>query len=141
MEYSIERENEIAGRVIGIAIEVHRSLGPGLLESAYKECLQYKLQQSGFYVEREKPMPLIYEDVKLNCGYRIDLLVESKLVIEVKCVDAINEIHMAQILTYMRLGNFKLGLLINFHVIMLKLGIKRVIYSLNDCELKQKSFY
>jgi GxxExxY protein len=120
-------ENEITSNIIGAAIEIHKSLGPGLLESAYKECLYYKLFQSGFYIEKEKPMPLIFEDVKLECGYRIDLLVESKVVIEIKSVEALNDIHLAQTLTYMKLGNYKLGLLINFNVLKLKDGIKRVI--------------
>jgi GxxExxY protein len=120
-------ENEISGSVIGAAIEVHKVLGPGLLESAYKECLFYKLFQSGLYIEKEKPMPLIFEDVKLECGYRIDLLVEHKVVIEVKSVEALNDIHLAQTLTYMKLGNYKLGLLINFNTLKLKDGIKRVI--------------
>lgn len=120
-------ENEIANKIIGLAIEVHKVLGPGLLESAHKECLYYKLIQSGLRVEKEKPMPLIFEEVKLECGYRIDLLVENKLVIEIKSVDALNDIHLAQTLTYQKLGNYKLGLLINFNVVLLKNGIKRVI--------------
>jgi GxxExxY protein len=120
-------ENEISNKVIGAAIEVHRALGAGLLESAYKECLCYKLTKDGLFVEKEKPMPLIFEEVKLDCGYRIDLLVEKKLVIELKSVEALNDIHLAQTLTYMKLGNFKLGLLINFNVVTLKNGIKRVI--------------
>jgi len=120
-------ENEIANKVIGLAIEVHSALGPGLLESAYQECLFYKLGTSGLRVEKEKPMPLIFEEVKLECGYRIDLLVENKLVIEVKSVEAFNDVHLAQTLTYMKLGNYKLGLLINFNVALLKHGIKRLI--------------
>ncbi len=120
-------ENELANKVIGIAIGVHRVLGPGLLESAYQECLRYKLEESGLSVEKEKPMPLVFESVKLDCGYRIDLLIENRLVIEVKSVEALNDVHLAQILTYMKLGNFKLGLLINFNVALLKNGIKRVI--------------
>ncbi len=120
-------ENVIATKVIGIAIDVHNALGPGLLESCYKECFNYKLLQSGLYVEKEKPMPLIFEEVKLECGYRIDLLVENKIVIEVKSVDALNDIHLAQTLTYLKLGNYKLGLLLNFNVLKLKDGIKRVI--------------
>lgn len=119
-------ENEISNKVIGLAIQVHQSLGPGLLESAYKECLYYKLQQNGFTVEKEKPMPLVFERVKLECGYRIDLLIERKVVIEIKSVEALNDVHFAQILTYMRLGNFKLGLLINFNVSLLKNGIQRI---------------
>ena len=120
-------ENEIANKVIGLAIEVHKVLGPGLLESAYKECLFYKIEKSGLLVQKEKPMPLIFKEVKLDCGYRIDLLVENKLVIELKSVDALNEIHLAQTLTYLKLGNYKLGLLINFNVLLLRDGIKRVI--------------
>jgi GxxExxY protein len=120
-------ENEIANKVIGLAIEVHAALGPGLLESAYQECLYYKIGKSGLKVEKEKPMPLVFEDVKLECGYRIDLLVENKLVIEIKSVEALNDVHLAQTLTYMKLGNYKLGLLINFNVALMKTGIKRVI--------------
>lgn len=120
-------ENELSNKVIGLAIEVHKALGPGLLESAYKECLFYKIKQEGLKVEKEKPMPLVFEDVHLDCGYRMDLLVENKLVIEIKSVDALNDVHLAQTLTYMKLGNFKLGLLINFNVTLLKNGLKRVI--------------
>ena len=120
-------ENELSNIIIGLAIDVHNELGPGLLESAYKECLYYKINQAGFKVEKEKPIPLVFEDVKLDCGYRIDLLVENKLVLELKSVDALNDIHLAQTLTYLKLGNYKLGLLINFNVLRLKNGIKRVI--------------
>lgn len=120
-------ENELSHKIIGIAIEVHNALGPGLLESAYKECMYYKIGKSGFFVEKEKPMPLFFEEVRLECGYRIDLLVENKLVIEIKSVDALNNIHLAQTLTYLKLGNYKLGLLMNFNVIKLKDGIQRVI--------------
>jgi GxxExxY protein len=120
-------ENELANKVIGLSIEVHSALGPGLLESACQECLYYKIGKAGLKVEKEKPMPLFFEEVKLECGYRIDLLVENKLVIEIKSVEAINDVHLAQTLTYLRLGNYKLGLLINFNVALLKTGIKRVI--------------
>jgi GxxExxY protein len=119
--------NDLTGRIIGLAMEVHSVLGPGLLESSYKECLYYKIGKSGLYVEKEKPMPLVFESVKLECGYRIDLLVENKIVIEIKSVDALNDIHLAQTLTYLKLGNYKLGLLMNFNVVKLKDGIKRVI--------------
>jgi len=112
--------NELSYKVIGLAIEVHDAFGPGLLEKAYQECLYYKINKAGFYVEKEKPMPLVYEEVNLDCGYRIDLLVENQLVLEIKSVEALNDIHLAQTLTYQKLGNFKLGLLINFN-------IKRVI--------------
>lgn len=120
-------ENEIAHKVIGSAIDVHSALGPGLLESAYVACLFYKIGKAGLFVEKEKPMPLIFEEVKLDCGYRIDLLVEKKLVIEIKSVEALHDVHLAQTLTYMKLGNYKLGLLINFNVAKLKDGLKRVI--------------
>ena len=123
-------ENEIASKIIGIAIDVHRSLGPGLLESAYKECLYYSIGKAGLDIEKEKPMPLVYEEVKLDCGYRLDLLVEKKLVIEIKSVEALHDIHLAQTLTYLKLGNYKLGLLINFNVALLKDGIKRVVNGL-----------
>ncbi|MEI2750902.1 MAG: GxxExxY protein [Ferruginibacter sp.] len=119
--------NELTHHIIGCAMDIHKVLGPGLLESAYKECLYFKLVQSKLYVEKEKSMPLVYEKVKLDCGYRIDLLVENKIVIEVKSVDFLNNIHMAQTLTYMKLGHYRLGLLINFNVLKLKDGIKRVI--------------
>lgn len=123
-------ENELSNKVIGLAIEIHTVLGPGLLESAYKECLCYKICKSGLYVEKEKPMPLIFEEVKLECGYRIDLLVENKLVIEVKSVEALNDVHLAQTLTYMKLGSYRLGLLMNFNVAKLKNGVKRVVNGL-----------
>jgi GxxExxY protein len=119
-------ENELSNKVIGIAIKVHKSLGPGLLESAYKECLFYELGKEGLIVTKEKTMPLVYNEVKLDCGYRIDILVEEKLVLEIKSVEAINDVHLAQTLTYMKLGNYKLGLLINFNVVLLKDGIRRV---------------
>ena len=123
-------ENELSNKIIGLGIEVHNALGSGLLESAYKECLYYKINQSGLWVEKEKPMPLIFEAIKLDCGYRIDLLVENKLVLELKSVEYLNDIHLAQTLTYLKLGNFKLGLLINFNVVKLKDGIKRVVNGL-----------
>jgi GxxExxY protein len=119
-------ENELSNIIIGAAIDVHSALGPGLLESAYKECLLYVLRKEGLMVEKEKPMPLVFEEVKLDCGYRIDLLVENKVVIEIKSVESLNDVHLAQILTYLKLGDFKLGLLINFNVVLLKKGIKRV---------------
>ena len=120
-------ENEISSKVIGAAIEVHASLGPGLLESAYQECLYYKIGQTGLQVMKEQPMPLVFEGVKLECGYRVDLLVENKLVVEIKSVEALNDIHLAQTLTYLKLGDYKLGLLINFNVSLLRNGIKRII--------------
>lgn len=120
-------ENEISTIVIGLAIEVHKALGPGLLENAYKECLFYKIAKRGLLVEKEKAMPLIFEEVKLDCGYRVDLLVENKFIIEIKSVESLNTIHLAQTLTYLKLGKFRLGLLINFNETLLKNGIRRVI--------------
>jgi len=120
-------ENELSKKIIGCAIEVHKHLGPGLLESAYQECLYYELQQVGLKVQKEKPMPIVYKEVKLDHGYRIDLLVEEKVVIEIKTVEAFNDVHTAQVLTYLKLGNYKLGLLFNFQVSILKNGIKRLI--------------
>ncbi len=119
--------NAITNKIIGAAIAVHTRFGPGLLESAYKECLYFEALDRGLYVLKEYPMPLIYKDVHLDYGYRIDLLVENKVVVELKAVDAINDVHLAQVLTYLKLGNFKLGLLINFNVLKLKDGIKRII--------------
>lgn len=120
-------ENDLSTIIIGCALDIHKELGPGLLESAYQECLFYELQNKGLKVVKEKAMPLIYKDVHINCGYRIDLLVEDKVVVELKSVDELNNIHLAQTLTYLKMGDFKLGLLINFNVSLLKSGIKRVI--------------
>ena len=120
-------ENEISNKIIGLAIGVHTALGPGLLESAYKECLFYKLIQSEMFSVKEKPMPLIFEEVKLDCGYRVDILVMDKVIIEIKSVEEINNIHLSQVLTYLKLADIKLGLLINFNVILLKDGIKRIV--------------
>jgi GxxExxY protein len=120
-------ENELSNVIIGCAIEVHRQLGPGLLESAYRECLSYELAKAGLDVQQEKPMPIIYKEVKLDHGYRIDLLVENKVVIEIKSVEGFTDVQTAQVLTYLRLGKYKLGLLLNFYVTTLKNGIKRVI--------------
>jgi GxxExxY protein len=118
--------NDLTHEVLGCAFEVHTALGPGLLESAYKECLYYELTLRGIFVEKEKAMPLVFKEVKLNCGYRIDLFVEKKLVVELKSVDAIHDVHMAQVLTYMRFSNTKIGLLLNFNVVSLKTRIKRL---------------
>ncbi len=123
-------ENELSKEVIGLAIKVHRNLGPGLLESAYEECLYYELNKAGILVEKQKPMPLVYDEVKLDIGYRMDLFIEKKLVVEIKSVDALNDIHLAQVLTYLKLSKSKLGLLINFNVSLLKNGIKRVVNNL-----------
>jgi len=113
--------------VLDKSFEVHTALGPGLLESAYEECLFYELKQSGLKVEKQKALPLVYKEVKLEAGYRIDLIVENIIIIEIKAVEALNDVHMAQILTYLKLSKCKLGLLVNFNVRHLKEGIKRVI--------------
>ena len=120
------KDNELTSKIIECAIKVHKTLGPGLLESAYKECLYFELIKSDLLVDKEKALPLIYEEVKLDCGYRIDLFVEKKVIIEVKSVDALNDIHLAQTLTYLRLNKTRIGLLINFNVVKLVDGIKRV---------------
>ena len=120
-------ENEIAKIVFESALKVHKSLGPGLLESAYEECLFYELKKHDFKVERQVVLPLIYEEVKLSAGYRIDIIIENKFIIEIKAVEALNDVHLAQVLTYLRLSKCKLGFLINFNVSLLKNGVKRVI--------------
>ncbi len=123
-------ENELSGIIIGCAIEVHKQLGPGLLESAYQECLLYELTQSGLKVGKEIPMPVVYKEVKLEHGYRMDLLVENKVVVEIKSVEGLTDVHTAQTLTYLKLGKYKLGLILNFNVSVMKNGIKRLVYQL-----------
>ena len=117
--------NQITERIIGCAIEVHRFLGPGLLESAYEECLAFELQTSGLIIERQKAVPVIYKEIKLDCGYRIDILVENIVVLELKTIDEFNPVHEAQILTYLKFSEKKIGLLINFNVTLLKDGLRR----------------
>lgn len=123
-------ENEISEKIIGCAIEVHKILGPGLLESAYEECLFFELKKAGLRVEKQKSLPLVYKDIKLDAGYRIDLLVENKVVIELKAIEAINDIHLAQVLTYLKISGCKLGLILNFNVLKLTDGIKRLVNKL-----------
>lgn len=120
-------ENELAKIIFDAGLKVHRTLGPGLLESAYEECLYYELVNLGLYIEKQKGLPLVYNSVKLEIGYRVDILVEKKIIIEIKAVEALNDIHLAQMLTYLKLSNCKLGLLINFNTTLFKDGIKRVI--------------
>ena len=119
--------NKLSGRVVGARIEVHRHLGPGLLESAYEECLAYELALAGLTFSRQKVLPVIYKDVALECGYRIDFLVEDRLVVELKAVDQLQPVHTAQVITYLKLLKLPLGLLINFNVPALRQGIKRVV--------------
>lgn len=123
-------ENEISKTIIGAAIDVHRELGPGLLESAYRECLAFELKQKGLMVRKEVPRPIVYKDVKLDHGYRMDLLINNKVVVEIKCVESFTDVHEAQLLTYLKLGDYKLGLLLNFHTTILKNGIKRMVNNL-----------
>ena len=120
-------DNDITNLIIGSAIEVHKTLGPGLLESAYQECLSYELKNKNLQVKKEVALPVVYKDVKLDHGYRIDLLVEDRIVIELKTVEHFTDVHFTQILTYLKLGGYDLGLLINFHTSLLKNGIKRFI--------------
>lgn len=118
---------QLAHEIISIAITVHKTLGPGLLESAYKECLYYEITSSGYSVEKEKPIPLVYNQMKLECGYRADLIVEDSILLEIKAVEALHEIHMAQVISYLKIGGYRLGFLMNFNVLLLKDGIKRII--------------
>ena len=120
--------NDLTYQIIGCAYKVHAALGPGLLESAYEACLCYELQQCGLFVEKQKALPLIYNEVNLEIGYRIDLLVERKVIVEIKAVDLLHDIHLAQILTYLKLSNLRMGLLLNFNVVSMKTGgVKRVV--------------
>lgn len=120
-------ENEISKIIINSAFKIHKTIGSGLLEKVYKECLEYELNKAGLFVEKEKPIPVVYESVQMDCGYRIDLLVERKVVIELKVVEEFNDSHIAQTLTYMRFANCKLGLLLNFYKSYFKEGIKRLV--------------
>lgn len=123
-------ENELSKIVFDCALKVHQNLGPGLLESAYEECLSYELKKTGLHVEKQKALPLVYEEIKLDIGYRIDIIIENKLILEIKSVEALNDVHFAQLLTYLKLTNCKLGLLINFNVALIKNGIRRIVNNL-----------
>ena len=118
--------------MVDCAFKIHKALGPGLLESAYEECLLYELTRSGVSVEKQKALPLVYDDVRLEIGYRVDLLVCKKVVVEVKSVDGLTDVHLAQVITYLKLSECKLGLLINFNVALIKDGIRRVVLGLED---------
>lgn len=124
--------NDLSSAIIGAAIEVHRALGPGLLESAYEQCLAREFSLSDIPFERQKPLPIDYKGTRLDCGYRLDFLVADMVVVEVKAIDALLPIHQAQLLSYLKLGGWKLGLLINFHVPLLREGIKRVVLGLEE---------
>lgn len=121
---------ELSYSVVGAAINVHKELGPGLLEKVYQECLFYELSKLGFQVEKEIAIPITYKGIQLDCGFRMDMLVEKKLVIETKTVSEIHDIHLAQLLSYLKQGDYRLGLLINFHTVHLKNGIRRVVNGL-----------
>ncbi|MDF2438920.1 MAG: GxxExxY protein [Bacteroidota bacterium] len=125
-------ENEITEIVIGCAIKVHRSLGPGLLESAYGACLNYELLKTELMIEREKGLPLIYESINLDCGYRADFIINDKVIVEIKSVESLTDIHMAQVLTYLKLSECRVGLLINFNVLKLTDGLRRVVNKYNE---------
>lgn len=120
-------ENEISKIIFDLGLKIHKNLGPGLLESAYEECLFYEISKAGLFVEKQKPMPLIYEEVKLDIGYRMDLLVGKSVVIEVKSCEALNDVHLAQVLTYLKLSGCRLGLLINFNTNLFKNGYRRIL--------------
>ena len=123
-------ENELSKIVVDCIFKVHKNLGPGLLESAYEECLFYELSKTNLIIERQKPLPLFYETIRMEIGYRLDFLVDNKLVIEVKAVEALNDVHKAQVITYLKLSGTKLALLVNFNVVLIKDGIKRIVNNL-----------
>lgn len=127
-----ERLNKISQKIIGAAIEVHKQVGPGLLESAYEACLAFELTERGLAMERQKALPIAYRGVELDCGYRIDLLVEDAVIVELKAVDRLEPIHEAQLITYLKLSGCQLGLLINFNVKVLKHGIRRLVNGIDD---------
>ena len=139
MDSEGERLNGITEAIIGAAIEVHRALGPGLLESAYEASLAFELAGRGLNAESQKPLPVVYKEVRLECGYRLDLLVEEEVIVEIKAVDRLAPIHQAQLLSYLKLSGCKVGLLINFNVQILKNGIRRVVRDFPDSQRTQRS--
>ena len=134
-----ERLNALTKSIIGAAIQVHRGLGPGLLESAYEACLAFELVERGLKVEQQKPLPVVYRGVRLDCGYRLALLVEGEVIVEIKAIDRLATIHQAQLLSYLKLSGCKVGLLINFNVNVLKDGIRRVVNKFPDSPRSQRS--
>jgi len=134
-----ENINEVTEQIIGAAIDVHRALGPGLLESAYEACLAFELVSKGLTVEQQKALPVVYRDVKLDCGYRLDMVVEGTVVIELKAVEQLLPVHKAQLLSYLKLAGMKAGLLINFHVKMLKDGIVRLVNNFPDSQRTRRT--
>ncbi|CAN5178854.1 GxxExxY protein [soil metagenome] len=125
------KENDLSYKILGIALELHKNIGPGLLESTYENALAYDLRESGLQVKQQVPMPFVYKDIKMDVGYRIDVLVENKVIVEVKSIESLAPVHFAQVLTYLRLPNLKLGLLINFNCKLLKEGIHRIVNNYN----------
>ena len=134
-----EKLDLITKDIIGAAIEVHRRLGPGLLESAYEACLAFELHERGLKIEQQKPLPVVYREVQLDCGYRLDLVVEDLVIIELKAIEQLLPIHDAQLLSYLRLSNKNIGLLINFHVRLLKNGVKRIVHEFPDSAASARS--
>jgi len=128
--------NAITEQIIGAAMDVHRVIGPGLLESAYEACLAFELRARGFRVEQQRPLPVVYKDVKLDCGYRLDMVVNEAVIVEIKAVEKLNSVHEAQLLSYLRLLHCRVGLLLNFHCTMLKHGIRRIV---NDFPISANS--
>jgi GxxExxY protein len=124
--------NELSSKIIGAAIEVHKALGPGLLESAYEECLCHELSLRGFSFERQKPLPVVYKGKQLDCGYRLDLVVAKAIIIELKCCERIEPIHKARLLTYLKISGLQLGVLLNFNTLMMRDGIVRVVNELKE---------
>ncbi len=127
-----DKFDQLTRRIIGAAIEVHKVLGPGLLESAYEACLAFELRELGLQVEQQKPLPVVYKQVKLDCGYRLDLVVEDLVIVEVKAIEKLAPIHDAQLLSYLKLSGKRVGLLMNFHVRVLKEGLKRIVNEFPD---------
>ncbi len=134
-----QRVNEVTDGIIGASIEVHRALGPGLLESAYEECLCYELANQGIAIQRQVPLPVEYKGIKLDCGYRMDVVVDDMVVLELKAVDRLLPVHEAQLLTYLRLRRCPVGLLINFNVPVLRQGLKRIVHNLREDRPQQSS--
>ncbi len=134
MRYPRLVTTDLTPQIIGAAIKIHRRLGPGLLESAYEACLAYELEQIGFLVQRQRPVPLVYEGVKLECGFRADLVVSDLVVVELKCKEALHPVDEAQLLSHLRLLDLRIGLLINFHVVLLKDGIRRMVNNYQEAE-------
>jgi len=134
-----EKLNKVTEAIISVAVDVHRALGPGLLESAYEACMVYDLAKAGLKVEQQKPLPIVYRGIKLECAYRLDLMIDNEVIVEIKSVEKLLPIHQAQLLSYLKLSERKVGLLINFNVKMLKNGIKRVVNNFPDTLRSQRS--